>query len=695
MDNGGYRDFHRRAIVNNGVVNWNSGYIRSGSDGSFTNASGATFNDLQTSGYTIHNYSFGATAGTFVFTNNGTYVRNAANTTYVDIPFHNNGTVSVLQGDLQFRSGGTLAANGSIAAAASTNVYFTSGYTVSNGASLTGAGGYWLTGGTLTLTGQLNVGTFTQSGGSLAGTGTINGIFNWTGGDWNGPATTTIASGASLSMTNGGYHDFNQRAVVNNGAVNWRSGYVRSSDGGSFTNTGTFNDVQASGYSIHNSNPSSGSFVFTNNGTYVRNAANTTYLDTTFNNNGTLTLTQGDFQLRGGGTNSASGVFNTSAGASVRFTNDYTIANGSALTGAGDYHLTGGTFTVSGTITLGTFHHSGGRLAGSQTFASGTVFNWSGGDWNATAAGATTTIASGATLNLTGSYRDFDYRAVINQGTVNWSSGYLHSGHGGSFTNAAGATFNDLNSPGYTINGDLGGASSFTNAGVYHKATTGTTAVHVPFTNTGTLNIAAGTLIFTSTFTNSGAIALSSGATLQSPGTLAMGTSALTGTGTINAASVTAGGLVSPGNSAGTLTLTGNLTLLSTSTLLFELGGGTPGTGYDLLTIGGNGVIAGNLSLLFLNGYQTSVTPSATFTVLTTGGTLTGSFANIANGQQLFTADGAGLFKVNYGPGSAFAANSVVLSNFVAVPEPSTWALMVIGTLVVAAQVYRRRRAQR
>jgi hypothetical protein len=54
------------------------------------------------------------------------------------------------------------------------------------------------------------------------------------------------------------------------------------------------------------------------------------------------------------------------------------------------------------------------------------------------------------------------------------------------------------------------------------------------------------------------------------------------------------------------------------------------------------------------------------------------------------TADGLGTFKVNYGSGSAFAAKQVVLSNFVAVPEPSTWALLITGLGVAAYTRLRR-----
>ena len=44
--------------------------------------------------------------------------------------------------------------------------------------------------------------------------------------------------------------------------------------------------------------------------------------------------------------------------------------------------------------------------------------------------------------------------------------------------------------------------------------------------------------------------------------------------------------------------------------------------------------------------------------------TLVGQFANVAPGQRLETTDGLGSFVVNYGAGSPFHANQVVLSDF-------------------------------
>jgi len=87
--------------------------------------------------------------------------------------------------------------------------------------------------------------------------------------------------------------------------------------------------------------------------------------------------------------------------------------------------------------------------------------------------------------------------------------------------------------------------------------------------------------------------------------------------------------------------------------------------------------------------------PNETFTILTAPGGLSGAFSNVPNGQRLFTMDGLGSFLVNYGSSSAFAAtagpNSLVLSNFAAVPEPSTWALLALGGLALAVSRLRRK----
>ena len=76
----------------------------------------------------------------------------------------------------------------------------------------------------------------------------------------------------------------------------------------------------------------------------------------------------------------------------------------------------------------------------------------------------------------------------------------------------------------------------------------------------------------------------------------------------------------------------------------------------------------------------TPVNGSQTFTILTSNQALLGAFDNVANGGRLNTADGFGSFQVNYGSGSLFGAQSVVVTAFV--PEPSA-ALLLTASLAV------------
>ena len=218
----------------------------------------------------------------------------------------------------------------------------------------------------------------------------------------------------------------------------------------------------------------------------------------------------------------------------------------------------------------------------------------------------------------------------MNQGTVNWLNGYIRSGSGGSFTNAAGGTFNDLNASGYSVlNPGWGGSFVFTNDGTYIRDAGSTTYFNAPFINAGTLSLRQGELRLTTSNT------------FQPSGTLA-----------------------------------------------FTLSGPTAGADFGILNVTNTLLFDGLLAVTFADGYEASVTAVDTFT-LANAGALSGSFINVVNGGTLLTSDGLGLFTVNYGIGSAFAANSLVLSNFTPVPEPSTVALLALGSAAIL--LYRRR----
>jgi hypothetical protein len=218
----------------------------------------------------------------------------------------------------------------------------------------------------------------------------------------------------------------------------------------------------------------------------------------------------------------------------------------------------------------------------------------------------------------------------------------------------------------------LGGASSLTLSSTWANGPTGS----ITATGGSTVNFAAGgrndgaitidhsTIVFPSSglMVNAGTLNLI-GATVSAPAGLFINDSTLVGSGTIN----------------------GDLSLDSDpSDLVFNIGGSTPGAGYDTLTVNGNMLLAGNLDLYLTNGYQNLISPGDEFTVLNVTGshTLTGAFLNVSDGGRLTTADGLGSFQVNYESG-AFGT-SVVLSNFALVPEPTSLALVLAAaTLLV------------
>ncbi|MBI1826016.1 MAG: autotransporter outer membrane beta-barrel domain-containing protein [Planctomycetes bacterium] len=101
---------------------------------------------------------------------------------------------------------------------------------------------------------------------------------------------------------------------------------------------------------------------------------------------------------------------------------------------------------------------------------------------------------------------------------------------------------------------------------------------------------------------------------------------ALTGTGTLIGPVSNSGGTISPGSSAGVLTLSGNYTQGAGGTLAIELGGTNPGTDFDQFPVSGNAVLAGTLRVKLIDGF----TPQAgqQFQILTAGN-ITGSFASV------------------------------------------------------------------
>ncbi len=744
-------DFDYRSLANFGTIDWNSGQLRTGHGGGLVNT--GTFND------NASNFFNAAYGGGGAFGNSGTYNKTAPGTTTLEVSFLNTGLVRVLAGELVLSGGGSNAAGATItvgppvagtgagAATPDTPPGFRvagGNFTFASTAGLVDAGGtYRVSGGNLTFTagdlalpnlaisggklsipGALNVPLLAMSGGELVGAGSFGpsrllqeggniavpfvlaaGASGWSNGSWNAaaPVTAAVPADATLAISGPNLHDFNFRTVTNAGRIEWSAGHLRTGNGGGIVNAAgaTFRDTASAQFG-----PAyGGSGFFTNQGTYEKAAAGTTYYYAPFHNQGTLSVTAGVIEFGAGGSNAAGAAVSIAPGAGLKLSGGtFTLADTANITGAaGNYTVSGGTLAINsgtlqlprlafgggtisgpGSVTVGDFAMSGGALAASAIIGGNST--WTSGHWNGP---GTVQLASTATLDIsTTNVHDFNQRSVANAGTITWREGALRSGNGSSFVNQTGAVF--LDSATSSISAAYGGSVTFTNQGTYQK-TAGSTLVQIPFINAGSLVVSGGTLRFTSNFTSSGGnVTLAGGATLTFDQGLSLGTSALAGSGTITG-NVTAGGLVSPGSSPGALAVTGNLTLLSTSRFLAELHGPAQGTDYDFLSVGGTAQLAGTLDLAVASGFADRIAPSATFTILQAT-TLTGSFANVATtGLRIFSTDGLASFRVNFGPGSAFAANSVVLSDFVAVPEPSTYALLGLGAVVILFSLRRRR----
>ena len=508
--------------------------------------------------------------------------------------FATGGASSFIYGNVT-QTGGTISANTGVLTFTGTDSFagtlkgatlaFAGNETIQAGAVVNSAH-IQVTGGTFNLGENLASGGWTQTGGDLGlGTSTLalTGATNFDGGFSTGAGAITLAGATELD----GYAFEGSTTITNSGTVD-QTGYIYV--GYNAGDTVKLVNAASGTYRIDGNQQiyGPGGSSFNNAGAMVKSGGGASAINVNFVDTGSIAVTSGDLRLDGtvnsiAGTVSGAGTIELNAGTT-------TLATGSALT-VKNVLLDGGTLALGAALTYaGNWNQSGGTLA-----LGGKVLTLSGAvalDGGAASGPGTVAVAVGATAEI-GSYYLLGSTAFKNSGVLT-QTGYLYvgynSGDTATFTNAAGAVWNiAANNSVYGIAGAL-----VSNAGTLNKSGgAGISAINDSFTNTGTINIAAGALrldgstnSLKGTISGAGTLQLDAGNTTIGPATVTVAHMLLDG------GVMTLGSNLTDGKdwqqTGGTLALNAHTLTLAT-TEEFD-GGVASGTGTIAVK---NGVISG------------------------------------------------------------------------------------------------------
>ena len=301
---GGQHALRGRRIVNRTSVDWTSpGPDYVGFGAIWENQAGATL-DMKNAAQV---YYLGGVVG--AFQNAGSFVKSGGvGVAYFDLNIQNANSFAVNSGSLYLRQGGTLAANWSVGNGAT--LAFNGGvFTNHVSTVLSGGGRFWITGGAYNVAVPQTTGAYLElgAGGVLQGTSdlTLNGQFDWTGGQIEGAGRLTLGASSVVSVLPGGQHALRERRVVNATTVDW------TSPGPDYAGFGAVWENQA-GAVLDLKNPAQIYYwggvpaVFANAGTLLKSAgAGVGYFDYNVQNSNVVTLQAGTLTFRQGFTQTA------------------------------------------------------------------------------------------------------------------------------------------------------------------------------------------------------------------------------------------------------------------------------------------------------------------------------------------------------------------------------------------------------
>jgi hypothetical protein len=665
-----------RILRNEGTATWTGGQINlnatgTGGSGRIDNAVGGVWNAQGTLSMVASGFGDVDTLPGFpAFNNAGTFNRSGSGTTTtISVAFNNSGTVNVQEGTLNLNGGSTHTGNVNIASGATWQI--NAGTHNLNGGATTVNGTLQLSGSTLnvntpyTLSGA---GTFAMSGGTLTGPAnlTVATAALLTGGTMTGPATTTLQGASTISsnaidldagriLRNEGTATWTGGQINLNAANNTGSGRIDNAVGGVWNAQGTLSMV-ASGFGDVNALP--GFPAFNNAGTFNRSGSGSTTIAVTFNNSGTARASGGTLTLTGSVTNQPGGIFEALADATITF------QSGSSITNLAGNTLTGGIWRANSV---------GGGTALLDIQGTNTTIAANAADIYLVGADS---VIRGRTAN--GVITTLDQSLATNNGQLRLQQGrtFTATANSGNFTNNGLLEVSDSAFVSNTLasNGTISGFGTSTVTTGAGSRITGNGAV---IANTGTLtltqgvNLGAGSSLTSNagaTVNLSSAALASQVATLVNNGSLNLGaqnivvtkdyTNASFGSGnTFNArANVAGAGLIV--GSGVSLGLTGDVTQTGANSYSLNFGavrGGTSKTvSFQIANTGSGADVRGALQTAAGGG-------SITDARLTGSGVTAGNFGPIAAG------DATSLYSVTFAPGSGGPLSGqslAVVSNF-------------------------------
>lgn len=355
---------------------------------------------------------------------------------------------------------------------------------------------------------------------------------------------------------------------------------------------------------------------------------NNTLVPLVITNPATITISgvisgAGGVALYAGAPNNATN--NSIFGATNTYTGATTISSGgllvSGLLGSGSY---------AGNIT------NNGRLiyanAGAQTLSG-----------NISGTGSLNKSNTASTLTLSGA-NSYSGVTLINAGTLSVGNGSTAGTLGtGNVTNNASLVFNRSND--LTADNAINGTGKLTKLGA------------------GKLTLTAASGYTGNTLVSNGTLAVQG--ILQSAQTIVSAGATLMGTGTLQQVTLNAGAILAAGNSPGTMTFNGALTLAADSTNRMEI----TAIAYDILMgTGANTLTLAGVTVFDFNGYAGGVTNGYTL-----------SFNKLFQNWGSTNYTGSTFAAIGLGTGQSLETGS---SGFTVIPEPATVGMIGLGALI-------------